>query len=95
MVLLVKLRRGFTESLRHYVKDKRIKKTNLIAIIEGPYSKELDFTEYKTVLLFVIGVGIVRQLSYLKRLIEIKNRSNTNTKRISLYWEMDDRGKKY
>ena len=25
----------------------------------------------------------------------MKNRNNTSTKRISLYWEMDNRGKKY
>ena len=95
MVLFVELRRGFIESLRRYIKEERTKKTNLIAIIEGPYSKELDFIEYKTVLLFIMGVGITGQLGYLKRLIEIKNRSDISTKRISLHWEMDNRGKKY
>jgi len=95
LVLLVEPRRGFTESLWCYVKEERTKKTDLIAIIEGPYGKELDFTEYETVLLFATGVGIAGQLSYLKRLMEMRNRSDTSTKRISLHWEMDNRGEKY
>ena len=85
LVLFIELRKGFIESLWCYIKEKRTKKTDLIAIIKGPYSKELDFTEYKTILLFATGVKIARQLSYLKRLIEIRNRSDTSTKRISLY----------
>ena len=60
LVLLVKPRRGFIKSLRRYIKEERTKKTNLIAIIKGPYGKELDFMEYKTVLLFITGVKIAR-----------------------------------
>ena len=60
LVLLIELRRGFIESLRRYIKEERTKKTDLIAIIKGPYSKELNFTEYKTVLLFATGVRITK-----------------------------------
>ncbi len=60
LILFIRPRRGFIESLWHYIKDKRTKKTNLIAIIKGPYSKELDFIKYKTVLLFATGVKIIK-----------------------------------
>ncbi|OCK79498.1 hypothetical protein K432DRAFT_299721, partial [Lepidopterella palustris CBS 459.81] len=93
--LLIKPRQGFTGSLQLYTKEKRTKKANLIAIINGPYSKELDFTRFETILLFATRINITRQLSYLKRLIEIKNRRATSIKRISLYWEIEYIGKKY
>lgn len=93
--LLIEPRRGFTGSLQLYAKEERTKKADLIAIIDGPYGKELDLTKFETVLLFATGIGIAGQLSYLKRLMEIKDRRATSIKRISLYWEMEYAGKKY
>lgn len=39
------------------------------AFINGPYSRELDFSQYSTVLLFATGISITTQLPYLKQLI--------------------------
>jgi len=84
VTLLAERRRGFTDSLYLYAENHQSEETT-IAIIDGPYGQERDLTNFETVLLFATGIGIAGQLSYLKRLMELRRKRATSIRRISLY----------
>ncbi|KAH8748345.1 hypothetical protein BGZ57DRAFT_739465, partial [Hyaloscypha finlandica] len=59
---------GFTQSLPSGSSPSQ--PTELRAIVEGPYGKEIHLDEYGIVLLFATGIGIAGQLPYVKQLLE-------------------------
>lgn len=58
------------------------------AFIDGPYGRELDLSQYGTVLLFATDIGIAAQLPYLKQLIAERREWDSKTRRIALFWEI-------
>ncbi|KAF2181279.1 hypothetical protein K469DRAFT_589592 [Zopfia rhizophila CBS 207.26] len=90
--LLIESQRGLTASLQHYAQELGSKKSNTMAIIDGPYGKKVDLTRFETVMLFATGIGIAGQLSYLKSLMNIKDKRATSIKRITLFWEIEHLG---
>ncbi|KAI1159500.1 hypothetical protein F5B18DRAFT_581492 [Nemania serpens] len=84
IVLLVQPQRGFTRRLS------RMSTRRYRAFIEGPYGKSLPLGEYGTVLLLATGVSIAKQLPYVKKLLELYQDCQAKTRRIALFWELDE-----
>lgn len=59
------------------------------ALIEGPYGRELDLSQYGTVFLIATGIGIAAQLPYLKQLVDDLRTWDSKTRRVALFWEIE------
>jgi predicted ferric reductase len=88
IVLIVERRKGFTKDLVSV--DPR---SEMRAIVEGPYGRELHLELYGTVLLFATGIGIAGQLPYVTQLLEGYHNYEVKGRRIALFWEMDSERK--
>ncbi|KAH8650328.1 hypothetical protein BGZ60DRAFT_389188 [Tricladium varicosporioides] len=84
IVLIVEKMKGFTKDLVSV--DPR---SEMRAIVEGPYGRELHLESYGTVLLFATGIGIAGQLPYVTQLLEGYHNCEVKGRRIALFWEMD------
>lgn len=89
IVLIVEKRKGFTKDLVSV--DPR---SEMRAIVEGPYGRELHLESYGTVLLFATGIGIAGQLPYVTQLLEGYHNCEVKGRRIALFWEMDSERKR-
>jgi predicted ferric reductase len=81
---LVQRKEGFTRHLASAAS------TNIRALVEGPYGCEKDFGSYGTVLMFATNFGIAAQLPYLKRLIEDFRARKVVTRRLRVYWQVQE-----
>lgn len=64
------------------------------AMVEGPFGKSLDLESYHTVVLFATGIGIVMQLSHVRRwLRDQEGHFKVTTESIDLFWEVEAEGK--
>ncbi|CZR58393.1 uncharacterized protein PAC_08285 [Phialocephala subalpina] len=90
MVFIIQRQRGFTRSLP--TSNSSTRPTELRAIIEGPYGKEIHLDEYGTVLLFATGIGIAGQLPYMRQLLENFHNYDAKARRIALFWQVESEG---
>lgn len=90
--LLVERKSGFTKSLF----DENALKVDgeaVRAMIEGPLGKSVDLTPYKTIVLFATGIGIVAQLSHVRRwVMDHQSTFDPTTTGINLFWEVETKG---
>ena len=63
----------------------------MLAVVDGPYGREIPLRTYGTVLLFASGIGIAGLLLYANQTLEEYNAQRTSCRRIFLFWEIDDR----
>jgi hypothetical protein len=89
VVFITQRQRGFTQNLPT---SSSIQPTELKAIIEGPYGKEIHLDEYGTVLLFATGIGIAGQLPYMRQLLESFHNYDAKARRIALFWQVESEG---
>ncbi|KAK7924653.1 hypothetical protein PG985_006707 [Apiospora marii] len=89
IVLLAQARRGFSRRLLMATPYEHR------ALIEGPYGKTLSLGQYGTVLLFATDMGIAGQLPYIRKLLEQYQQCKVKTRRIALFWELEDEGYRY
>jgi predicted ferric reductase len=87
VVFIIQKRSGFTGNLCSNANNGH--NSEMRAVIEGPYGKELDLESYGTVLLFATGIGIAGQLPYVTQLLEGYHNCEVKTRRIALFWELD------
>jgi len=85
---IIQRQTGFTQSL-----PSSSPSTELRAIVEGPYGKEIHLDECGTVLLFATGIGIAGQLPYVKQLLENFHNYDAKARRIALFWQVDSEGR--
>jgi predicted ferric reductase len=96
--LLVERKSGFTESLldedaplSQPRRTPKVKGKVVRAMVEGPFGKSVDLTPYRTIALFATGIGIVAQLSHVRRwLMDQQGPFNVTTKSINLFWEVEE-----
>lgn len=91
VVFIIQRQMGFTQSLQTSISSSQ--PTELRAIVEGPYGKEIHLDEYGTVLLFATGIGIAGQLPYVKQLLENFHNHDAKARRIALFWQVDAEGR--
>jgi predicted ferric reductase len=89
IVLIIEKRKGFTKDLVSVDPHSEMR-----AIVEGPYGRELHLELYGTVLLFATGIGIAGQLPYVTQLLEGYHNYEVKGRRIALFWEMDSERKR-
>jgi predicted ferric reductase len=61
-----------------------------LVTISGPYGQDLNLERYENVLLFAEGIGISGLLPYVQHLSERKTLKDSVTKRVNLYWFLED-----
>ncbi|XTI82797.1 hypothetical protein V2W45_1227505, partial [Cenococcum geophilum] len=61
--LLIKPRQGFTRKLTSYID------TLISAFIDGPYGVRYNFSNFRTVLMFITSIGVTSHLVYINKLI--------------------------
>jgi NAD(P)H-flavin reductase len=83
IVFIIQRQTGFTQSLP--TSGSSSQSTELRAIVEGPYGKEIRLDEYGTVLLFATGISIAGQLPYVKQLLENFHNYDAKARRIALF----------
>ena len=88
-VFIVQRRKGFTDNLFLHRETQFEEGTEMRAIVEGPYGKELNLDSYGTVLLFATGIGIAGQLAYVVQLLSGYHNCEVKTRRIALFWQVD------
>jgi NAD(P)H-flavin reductase len=91
VIFIIQRQTGFTQSLPSGSSSSQ--PTELRAIVEGPYGKEIHLDEYGTVLLFATGIGIAGQLPYVKQLLENFHNYDAKARRIALFWQVDSEGR--
>ncbi|KFA76986.1 hypothetical protein S40288_10350 [Stachybotrys chartarum IBT 40288] len=89
IVLIIETKHGFTKQLCSHRNIELNNTIEMVALIEGPYGRELDLDSYGTVLLFATGIGIAAQLSYIWQLLNRSHTSQSRTKKIQLYWQVE------
>jgi NAD(P)H-flavin reductase len=94
IVLIIEKKNGFTKQLCSHRSIELNNNVEMAVLIEGPYGRELDLDSYGTVLLFATGIGIAAQLSYIWQLLNRFQTSQSRTKKIQLYWQVDREGNK-
>jgi len=62
----------------------------MLALIDGPYGREIPLRTYGIVLLFTSGIGITGLLLYAHQTLEEYYAQRTSCRRIFLFWEIDD-----
>jgi len=80
---LIQPQNGLTGQLRNYPKP--------LVTISGPYGQDLHLERYENVLLYAEGIGISGLLPYVQHLSERKNLKGAVTKRVNLYWFLEDK----
>ncbi|KAH7304389.1 hypothetical protein B0I35DRAFT_495104 [Stachybotrys elegans] len=89
IVLIIEKKHGFTKQLCSHRSIELNNSAEMVALIEGPYGRELDLDSYGTVLLFATGIGIAAQLSYIWQLLNRSQTGQSRTKKIQLYWQVE------
>jgi predicted ferric reductase len=84
--LMIRERKGFTAMLA----NKGNPDHEMVALIDGPYGKQIQLRTYGTVLLFASGIGIAGLLLYAQQTLEEYDAQRTSCRRIFLFWEIDD-----
>jgi predicted ferric reductase len=84
--LMIRERKGFTAILA----NKGNPDQEMVALIDGPYGKQIQLRTYSTVLLFASGIGIAGILLYAQQTLEEYDAQITSCRRIFLFWEIDD-----
>lgn len=84
--LMIRERKGFTAILA----NKGNPDQEIVALIDGPYGKQIQLRTYSTVLLFASGIGIAGILLYAQQTLEEYDAQRTSCRRIFLFWEIDD-----
>jgi predicted ferric reductase len=84
--LMIRERKGFTAILA----NKRNPDHEMVALIDGPYGKQIQLRTYGTVLLFASGIGIAGLLLYAQQTLEEYDAQRTSCRRVFLFWEIDD-----
>lgn len=84
--LMIRERKGFTALLANRANPDR----EMVALIDGPYGKQIQLRSYSTVLLFASGIGIAGLLLYAQQTLEEYYAQRTSCRRILLFWEVDD-----
>lgn len=62
-------------------------------LLDGPYGIEKNLCEYGTVLLIATGIGISGHLSYIKRLLDLRQQRLVRTQCLRLIWEIREEGR--
>ncbi|KAJ4332797.1 hypothetical protein N0V95_009572 [Ascochyta clinopodiicola] len=101
--LLVERKSGFTAGLLgedapspQPRTDPEAEETTVRAMVEGPFGKALDLKSYHTIVLFATGIGIVAQLSHIRRwLKDHQGHFEVTTQSINLFWEIEAEGHKH
>ena len=91
VVFIAQQQTGFTQSLP--TSNSLTQPTELRAIVEGPYGKEIHLDEYGTVLLFATDIGIAGQLPYMRQLLENFHNYDAKARRIALFWQVESEGR--
>ena len=86
--LLIKPQRGYTGWLTYGPLEK-----SHPVVIDGPYGRHIDTTQYRSVILFATGIGIAGQLSIVKETVERFSSRRTSTTRVVLVWAIDQEGR--
>jgi predicted ferric reductase len=84
--LMIRERKGFTAILA----NKRTPDQGMVALIDGPYGKQIQLRTHGTVLLFASGIGIAGLLLYAQQTLEEYYAQRTSCRRIFLFWEIND-----
>lgn len=84
--LMIRERKGFTAILASKGSPDR----EMLALVDGPYGREIQLRTYGTVLLFASGIGIAGLLLYAHQTLEEYFAQRTSCRRILLFWEIDD-----
>ena len=84
--LMIREREGLTAILASKGSPDR----EMLALIDGPYGREIPLRTYGTVLLFASGIGIAGLLLYAHQTLEEYYAQRTSCRRIFLFWEIDD-----
>ena len=63
-----------------------------MAFVDGPYKVGYDFSKFKTVLMFITGIGVASYLVYIDKLVQGYRHCEVKTRRIVLIWELDADG---
>jgi predicted ferric reductase len=84
--LMIKERKGFTAVLARKGNPDR----EMLALVDGPYGRDIQLRTYGTVLLFATGIGIAGLLLYAHQTLEEYYAQKTSCRRIFLFWEADD-----
>ncbi|KAK1920210.1 hypothetical protein P3342_002506 [Pyrenophora teres f. teres] len=65
-------------------------------MVEGPFGKSVDLSSYHTIALFATGIGIVTQLSHVRRWLKDHQGSfQVTTQSINLFWEVEAEAHKH
>ena len=100
LFLLVEVKSGFTASLltenTPLLQERGTSVddgSGVRAMVEGPFGKPIDLQSYSTIALFAKDIGIVTQLSYLRKwLRDLQGPFKVITERITLFWEVEAEG---
>jgi predicted ferric reductase len=84
--LQIRERDGFTAILA----SKGSEDYEMLALVDGPYGRDIQLGKYSTVFLFASGIGIAGVLLYAHQIVEEYDAERTNCRRICLFWEIDD-----
>jgi NAD(P)H-flavin reductase len=63
-------------------------KNALVTWIDGPYGQSVDLSSYNQVLMVATSIGIAAQISYIKELLEVKDRGKSHIRSIFVAWEV-------
>jgi hypothetical protein len=77
--LIIKERKGFTTLLANRGD------LEMLALIDGPYSREIQLRSYSTILLFASEIGIARVLLYAQQILKDYDAQKTCYRKILLF----------
>jgi predicted ferric reductase len=83
--LLVSPQHGFTSRLLHRSNHNR----PLQMVIDGPFGRAVNTSNYGTIVLFGTGIGIAPLMSFIKATMDGHKAGRTSVRRMSLIWEID------
>ncbi|KAH7345846.1 ferric reductase transmembrane component 3, partial [Plectosphaerella cucumerina] len=89
IVLIAQRRHGFTERIFRIRDARRNGSAGALALVDGPYGKEMGLDAYDNVLLFATGIGIAGHLSHVAQLLRGYCDCGVKTKRVTLFWQVD------
>jgi NAD(P)H-flavin reductase len=82
--LIIRERKGFTALLANRGDPE------MLALVDGPYGREIQLRSYGTVLLFASEIGIAGVLLYAQQILEDYDAQKTCCRKILLFWETND-----
>ena len=88
-IFIVERRHGFTRNLFLHISNNLNHRSDLRAIIEGPFGNQLSLHLYGDILLIATGIGISAQLLYISQLLDKALKHTIKARRIVLFWEVE------